>query len=310
MMDKAAAYRIFELTPDATESDINYRFGILAKRCRSGEGYLPDGMDHPVSFADIEEAYNCLMDIDTRSEADKIEDEDLRNEYIAKQKFLNFWHYNWVKIVIGVFFAAFIIWGLVAMFTKAQSDVHIVFYGEFVDDGKQGDRLTGAYRSATGADIRIGAVTCYIRSQTDDGTGEGVAVQLMPEQITNNESRAQFNSMLAAKEVDIVVTDYDQYKYLVRYGVLLPLEGYMSRARADAAADYDRNLVLEGDDGQEHVYGFNLYGSNLFAEMAGDSKEYIVSLVNRANPNGADVLTEYLDYLWDVWETETGVRAE
>ena len=143
MMDKAAAYRVFELTPDATDSDINYRYGILAKRCRGGDGsYVPEGYDHPVSFTEIEEAYNVLMDIDTRSEADRIEDEDERNEYIARQKFLNFWHYNWVKIVLGAFFGFFIVWGIIAMFTRTQADIHVVFYGEFVDDGRQAERMT------------------------------------------------------------------------------------------------------------------------------------------------------------------------
>lgn len=115
MMDRDLALKIFGIEPNATEQEINYKFGILAKRCRTADdAYVPNGMDRPVTFDEIQEAYNVLMNIDTRSEADKIEDEDERNAYIAKEKAKNFWYYNRAIILVSVFFAIFLIWGIVS----------------------------------------------------------------------------------------------------------------------------------------------------------------------------------------------------
>lgn len=286
MMDRNLALKIFGIEPSATEQEINYKFGILAKRCRNADdAYVPTGMDRPVSFNEIQEAYNCLMNIDTRSEADKIEDEDERNAYIAKEKAKNFWYYNRAIILVSVFFAIFLIWGIISIATKEEADLNLVFYGAFVEDQSLETDLEKGFRNATGDELSV-----------------DVRILLVSDLIADNtESRSQFNAMLATKEVDVVVTDYAQYKYLVRYGILIPLDEYLTDEQVAIAMEADSTLLLEDNDGKEHIYGFNMYGSDIFENTAGDNNEYIVSITHGANPNGTDNIAVFVTYLWDSW---------
>ncbi len=285
-MDRELAFKIFGLPADATEQEINHRFGILAKRCRNQEdAYVPEGMDAPVSFAEIQEAYNCIMNIDTRTLADMIEDEDERNAYIAKEKAKNFWYYNKNIILISAFMIIFLIWGIVSIASKEEVDLHLVFYGAFVEDQTMHNDLEKGYNKATNDSMHVDIRVCLVSDLIAD----------------NTESRSQFNAMLATKQVDVVVTDYEQYKYLVRYGILIPLDEYLTEEQVRVAKEADAALILEDNDGRERIYGFNLYGADLFTNTAGDNSEYIVSVSVGANPNGTDNIAAFVTYLWDTW---------
>ncbi|MBR5137437.1 MAG: hypothetical protein IKV30_05390 [Clostridia bacterium] len=285
-MDRELAFKIFGLAQDATEQEINRRFGILAKRCRSEEdAYVPEGMDKPVSFAEIQEAYNCIMNIDTRSFADTIEDEEERNAYIAKEKAKNFWYYNKVIILLAAFMIVFLIWGIVSIASKEEADLNLVFYGAFVEDQTMHNDLEKGYFKATNDNMHVAIRVCLVSEYIAD----------------NTETRSQFNAMLATKQVDVIVTDYEQYEYLVRYGILIPLDEYLTEEQVRIASEADNALLLPDANGQMHIYGFNVEGTDLFTNTASDNTEYIVSITVGANPNGTDNIAAFVTYIWDTW---------
>lgn len=285
-MDRELAFRIFGLPQDASEQEINRRFGILAKRCRSEEdAYVPEGMDAPVSFADVQEAYNCIMNIDTRSFADTIEDEEERNAYIAKEKAKNFWYYNKVIILLSAFMVIFLIWGIVSIASKEEADLNLVFYGAFVEDQTLHNDMEKGYYKATGDNMHVAIRVCLVSEYIAD----------------NTETRSQFNAMLATKQVDVIVTDYEQYEYLVRYGILIPLDEYLTEEQVQIASEADNALLLPDSNGQMHIYGFNVEGTDLFSNTASDNTEYIVSITVGANPNGTDNIAAFVTYLWNTW---------
>lgn len=286
MMEKELAYKIFGLPAEATEQEINYRFGILAKRCRSEEdAYVPEGMETPVSFADVQEAYNAIMNIDTRTFADTIEDEEERNAYIAKEKAKNFWYYNKGIIFAVAFLVIFLVWGIVSIASKEDADLNIVFYGAFVEDQSLRSELEKGYNKATDDSLEVDIRICLISEYIAD----------------NTEARSQFNAMIATKQVDVVVTDYEQYQYLVSYGILIPLDEYLTDEQVRIASEADSTLLLEDHDGQKRIYGFNMNGTDVFTNTAGDNTEYIVSVSKGANPNGTDNIAAFVTYLWDTW---------
>lgn len=288
-LDRKKALEILELNPDATKDDISKRYGILTRKFKNMEkderGY---------TIEDVTHAYNLLMGI---TYVDKNEEERQRalreNPPLLARilkvdpiKLENFFHYYKLHMIISIAVIVVLFFSIRSCINQVDPDFTLVGYGKIfcqdqsIVEKDLKERLPG-----------IEAPSAQFLSSVSEDPQYVYASQM------------KFVAMIAAKEVDIVIMDKDNFEMSLKQGMFLPLDdligelGFPEESYVRGSEVIDETEAGEPVYGPEHAYGIDISENEFIKENNIYSDNVIVAIVQ--NTERMDRALEFIKSLVD-----------
>lgn len=249
-LDREKALEILELGSDATKDDISKRYGILTRKFRNLEkderGYTID---------DITEAYNLLMGITYVDKNEEERKKALRENppllarilKVDPIKLENFFHYYKIHMIVGLALIVILFFSIRSCINQVEPDFSLVCYGgifgqdQTVVENNIKERVSG---------IEAPSVQ-FLGTISED-----------PQFVYA--SQMKFVAMIAAKEIDIIVMDRENFDIFVSQGIFLPLDdlvgewGFSEESYVRGSETIDQEENGEPVKGPEHIYGIDI----------------------------------------------------
>lgn len=271
MTDKEKAYEIMQLNPDASNDEISKRYGILARKFRTIERD-----ENGYTIEDITRAYNLLMGITYTDDKEELRQKRLRENppliaRILKKdpvKLENFFHYYKIHIIVSLIVAVFLFFMIRSCVNQVRYDFSLVIFGEAYAEDEQ-------------------KIETFIKEHMPSSLTPGI--QVLPSFGADPQyqyaTQMKFVAMVAAKEIDVIITNESFFKDHSRQGTYMPLDditdilGYSDDRYVKSA------VIVDGSDeegepvtGPVKIYGVSLtdsefikengiYGENLIAAI-------------------------------------------
>lgn len=269
-MDREKALEIFELSPNATEEDIKKRATVIYKKLRIVEkdkrGYTID---------DVEEAYNCLMNItfvDEEAEKEKAKRKQHPNPIlkalkIDEERARNFLHYHKWHIV-AIFILTLIIAAAIVFFvTYTEPDLYITVGGDvLIQDVEEFIELINN-RVEEVKNVQV--INTYLESDSENPLDYITESKLMLEVMVGNN--------------DLYILDEERYFYLAKQGALKPVDTFVSDyelRQMDVNLQSLEGLVVNIEVGNNASDKADLYGIDVtdseFFKSSGIASERII----------------------------------
>ncbi|ANX02255.1 hypothetical protein CSTERLE_12075 [Thermoclostridium stercorarium subsp. leptospartum DSM 9219] len=265
-LTREKALEILELSPDATKDEVSKRYSILTRKFKTLEkderGY---------TLNDITDAYNLLMGITYVDKEEEERQKRLRENppllarilRVDPIKLENFFHYYKIHMLVGLAVIVILFFSIRSCINRVDPDFTIVCYGN----------IFAADQTAVEENVkeRVPGITTpsvqFLATVSDD-----------PQYVYA--SQMKFVAMIAAKEIDIIIMDRENFDINASQGIFLsldeladelgfPEESYMRGSEIIDETE-DGNVIK----GPEQIYGIDITGSefiknnNIHAESA------------------------------------------
>jgi len=265
-LDREKALEIMELNPDATKDDVSKRYGILTRKFKTMEkderGY---------TIEDVTQAYNLLMGI---TYIDKNEEERQRalreNPPLLARllkvdpiKLENFFHYYKIHMIVSVLVIVVLFFSIRSCINHVNPDFVVVCYGKvYCQDQTQVENNVKERLPGT-----VAPSVQFLSSMSEDPQYE-YATQM------------KFVAMIAAKDVDIVIMDRENFEMHLTQGMFLPLDDLVGGFDFPEESYVSGKEIIEqseaGDvvEGPSYIYGIDISGNefikgnNIYADSA------------------------------------------
>jgi len=269
--DKEKAYEIMELNPGATNDEVSKRYGILTRKFRT-----IDRDENGYTIEDITQAYNLLMGITYKDDKEELRQKKLRENppFIARilkkdpVKLENFFHYYKVHIIVAII-AAVLIFSIVrSCVNQVHYDFSLVIFGEAYTEDEQ-------------------KIETFIKEHMPSSLTP--SVQVLPSFESDPQyqyaTQMKFVAMVAAKEIDVIITNKSFFESHSLQGTYMPLDdikdnlGYSDDRYVKNAAIVDETDEGEPVTGPEKIYGVSLADSEFIKENGIYGEDLIAAIV-------------------------------
>lgn len=283
-MNKEKAFEILELNPGATKDEVSKRYGILTKKFKSMEkderGYTLD---------DITRAYNLLMGITYIDKEEEARQKALREHppllarilKVDPVKLENFFHYYKLYILVSIALVIFLIFSIRSCMNQVKPDFTIVCFGKVYCQDQ-----TSAQNSVKERLPEIQAPSVQFLSSIPDDAQYEYATQM------------KFVAMIAAKEIDLVIMDRENFDMYVAQGMFIPLDARLSELGfPEESLVEGQEIVDETDDsepvyGPSYVYGIDITGNEFLTENGIYADSAVVGIIG--NTDNTDKAFEFI----------------
>jgi len=266
MLDRKAAYEILGVREGATKDEIVKRYGILVRKYRAAAG-SPSAKPSPDSGPQMDEvnlAYDILMGY-----ADSPEAEDgaagrsghlCRKVGLDKRKIGDFFYYNKWYFIAGLVLLLIAVYTVKEITGRVPADLNIVFIGAFspADTDTAQQKVKAAFPQSKAAAVDVIPIL-------EEGARQDYAY------------RMKATAVMAAGDMDIVITDRERFRSYGGQGAFKSLDGLDPDLRAGKAL----KLKAEGED-REHIYGVDVGANGLIKDLGISGNEFIASISSKA----------------------------
>lgn len=240
-IDERKALEMMELNPDASKDEISKRYGILTRKFRTIEKD-----ENGYTIEDITKAYNLLMGITYIDRKEEERQKALRENppLLARitgkdpVKIENFFHYYKIHIIVGIIVIIASISIIRSCINRVPTDFSLVMYGSIYAEDQE-------------------KVSLDIKNRLPDIKAPAVEVlTLMPEDPEfDSVIRMKLPALIAAEDLDILLTDEVTFKDLAAQGMLLPLDDLTDEIGLPEESFLIAAEILETTEGGNSVFG-------------------------------------------------------
>jgi hypothetical protein len=286
-LDREKAYEIMQLNIGAPNDEISKRYGILTRKFRTIEKD-----ENGYTIEDITRAYNLLMGITFKDDKEEARQKRLRENppFIARVlkkdpvKLENFFHYYKIHIIASLAAAVFIFFMIRSCVNQVKYDFCLVIFGEvYAEDGLK--------------------IEASIKEKMPEPITP--SVQVLPSYDADPQyqyaTQMKFMALVAAKEIDVIITNESFFKAHSEQGMYMPLDdiadilGYSDDRYVKSAA-----IIEESEDGEPvmgpvKTYGITITDSNFIKENGIYGENLIAAVV--VNTERKDKAIEFMKLL-------------
>lgn len=247
-------YEVLGLREGTSKDEIKKRYDMLIRRNRA---YKIDPENNPLDFNmdEATAAYNNLLGYDLKAEDPNAGKNRpfLKMFKLDPAKFDNFWHYNKVKLLVMIISAGLLTSLIVSIATNKPADFYIKLVGELY--------LTDENATTIKTDINI-SFEDIERSMVDVPMGFG------DEDPTVTMAMIQrFAAEMAAREIDIIICDWNSYYLYMRQGFFMPLDELIPQELLLENQKYYYKGLANESDPIEGYFGININDIGLFEDV-------------------------------------------
>jgi hypothetical protein len=273
---------ILGIKESSSKDDIKERYSILMKRYKA---YKTDPENTSLDFDidEVNEAYNRLMGYDIKAE-DPNKDRKrpiLRMFGIDPSRFDNFWLYNRMKILFFVVAIGLMLSLVFTILNNKPKDFYIKVIGGFyvADDTAEGisDRI----------DAEMPEVERALVETSFTGSSEDTPYIMTIMQ--------KFAAEVAAKEVDIVLCDWDKFSLYLEQGVFMKLDGLVPQPLLEMNQKYYYDGIMAETEKVKGYFGINVADCALFKDIGVYSKTGEIILCIVVNTKRIDTVKSFIE---------------
>ncbi|HHV98328.1 MAG TPA: DnaJ domain-containing protein [Clostridiaceae bacterium] len=276
------AYEVLGLSENATKEDIEKRYAILLKKYKSvGKDDKESNENLNEEFERITDAYNLLMGFETPEDENvppKKPNPVLKWLGIDQKKFENFIHYYKFHILGGIAALVILISIINTIVTNVDPDLNVAFVGSI-------------YYQDT--EVFKEKVKDAIPDLNAVGTDSAILYEGMDGQM-EIASNMKLTVLFAAAEMDVFITDKQQFDKFVQQGAFEKLDELAEELRIEEQG-IKAYRAKAAEDEQEHIYGIDLT-QNAFLKECGIEGEEIIGAV-RVEPKHREEAISLIKYL-------------
>jgi hypothetical protein len=273
---------ILGIKESSSKDDIKERYSILMKRYKA---YKTDPENTSLDFDinEVNEAYNKLMGYDIKAE-DPNRDRKrpiLRMFGIDPSRFDNFWLYNKTKILVFCVTIGLVLSLVLTIINNKPKDFYIKVIGGFY----VADETAKVVSDRIDADIPEVERALVDTSFTGSPEDTQYIMTIMQ----------KFAAEIAAKEVDIVLCDWDKFNLYLEQGVFMKLDGLMPQALLEKNQKYYFDGIMAETEEVKGYFGINAADWELFKDIGiySETGELILCIV--VNTQRIDTVKSFID---------------
>lgn len=223
-MDKKKALNILGLQEDSNEQQIKAKFSVFLKMHKNKD---------EVDIDLITDAYNYLLDYKEIKRLDK----DSKS-YKFRRFLFNYLSY----FIIGAIILGWLLWLTIPKLTEEKYDFYLSFVGNYylLEEESVKEMMLNEVEEITNPLVEI----IYVDEDTTDV-------------LYDEAGRVKLAATISTKEADILIVDDENFVFLLRNDVLMPLDDILP------LLDFtiDEALYIKGiseQDGSIHIYGIDV----------------------------------------------------
>lgn len=273
------AFAVLGLKEGASREEVNKRYDLLIRQSRS-RGRTPDGKSE---FEEINRAYKYIVESENAALIDQ-----KREERYAKwgrfagaaEKTDDFFRLHKVKVFLSLIAVILIVAAAVTYANHRQEqnrlaklppvDLSLMYIGDFMlpDDGKANEALEKAMLTPFPDWKRLDIKVTYLPADISSAGQMAVALQ----------QKAQLEVM--TENPDLYILDKSSFEWLSQGGALENLDD-LANGELKALLPAGTALTATSqDDASSHVYGIDLSGSSLAANLPIGKTGMVVAVRN------------------------------
>lgn len=297
------AYETLGLEEGATREEVNKKYDLYVRRARS-RSRTQEGGEPEEDFEAINRAYRSIITFEDNKVIEQKRQERFRKWGRwagTAEKTDDFLRLHRTKIWLSLLAVIVIIFGITTYVNHRQEqerlaslppiDLSIMFIGNFMlpDDSKANEALEQSILAPFPDWKRVSAHVSYLPLDNPDTGQMGMALQ----------QKAQIEVM--TEKPDLYIMDKSTFAWLAQGGALQNLDDYANEELKPLLTGEAALEQKTEEDTSSHIYGIDLSGSPLSANLALGKTDMIAGI-----RGGTELSDKTLEFIKRYLEAETG----